>query len=60
LNPEVLTFSGPPTPESVTSWAQAKQWFNFGRLELDRDGELTAAIVNTAGQTKFSVSLAPR
>jgi alkaline phosphatase D len=60
LNPEVLTFFGPPTAESVTTWAQAKEWFNFGTLELDEDGTLTAAIVNTAGQTQFSLTLAPQ
>jgi alkaline phosphatase D len=59
LNPEVLTFFGPPTPEAVTSWEQAKHWFNFGTLELDRSGRLTAAIVNTAGQRQFSLTLSP-
>jgi alkaline phosphatase D len=60
LNPEVLTFFGPPTPEAVTTWDEAKQWFNFGTLEVDRNGRLTAAIVNTAGQTRFSLTLVPR
>lgn len=60
LNPEVLTFYGPPTAESVTSWQEAKRWLNFGTLEFGRDGTLTAAIVNTAGQSRFSVALTPR
>jgi alkaline phosphatase D len=60
LGPEVLTFFGPPTPESVRTWKEAKRWFNFGMLESDRDGELTAEIVNTAGQTQFSLTLRPR
>jgi alkaline phosphatase D len=60
LNPEVLTFYGPPTAEAVTSWSEAKRWLNFGTLELDRDGQLTAEIVNTAGQTQFSLTLRPR
>jgi alkaline phosphatase D len=60
LNPEVLTFFGPPTPEAVTTWEQAKHWFNFGTLELDRSGSLTAAIVNTAGQRQFSLTLSPQ
>ena len=60
LNPEVLTFFGPPTPEAVTTWTEAKNWFNFGTLELDRSGRLTAAIVNTAGQRQFSLTLVPR
>jgi alkaline phosphatase D len=58
LNPEVLTFFGPsPAP---TSWEEAKRWLNFGTLELDRHGTLTAGIVNTAGERKFSLTLTPR
>ncbi len=60
LNPEVLTFFGPPTTEAVTSWQEAKRWLNFGTLEVDRDGDLTTEIVNTAGQTQFSLTLTPR
>jgi alkaline phosphatase D len=59
LNPEVLTFFGPPTAEAVTTWQEAKRWLNFGTLELARDGELTAEIVNTAGQTQFSMTVTP-
>jgi len=60
LNPEVLNFFGPPSAEAVTSWEEAKRWLNFGTLELDRRGNLTAEIVNTAGQTRFSLTLTPR
>jgi alkaline phosphatase D len=60
LNPEVLTFFGPATPEAVTTWEEAKRWFNFGTLEVDRNGRLTAAIVNTAGERVFSLTLAPQ
>jgi alkaline phosphatase D len=60
LNPEVLTFFGPPTAEAVTTWEEAKRWLNFGTLEFARNGELTAEIVNTAGQTQFSLTLVPR
>jgi alkaline phosphatase D len=56
LNPEVLTFFG----EFVTSWEQAKHFFNFGTLEVERNGELTAEIVNTAGDSQFSLTLTPR
>ena len=56
LNPEVLAFFG----EAVTTWEDAKRFFNFGTLELDRDGELTAEIVNTAGQEQFSLTLTPQ
>jgi alkaline phosphatase D len=60
LNPEVLSFYGPPTAEAVTSWEEAKRWLNFGTLELARDGRLTAEIVNTAGVPQFSLTLTPR
>jgi alkaline phosphatase D len=59
LNPETLAFYGPDTAESVTTWDQAKAWFNFGTLEVDADGTLTAAIVNTAGSAVFEISLEP-
>jgi alkaline phosphatase D len=59
LNPERLAFFGPPSPGAVTSWSEAKHWFNFGELELARDGSLTLRIVNTAGETEFERTLAP-
>ena len=59
LNPESLAFYGPATPEAVTTWEQAKAWFNFGTLEVDADGTLTAAIVNTAGAAVFVLELEP-
>ena len=59
LNPERLVFFGPPSAAAVTSWAQAKQWFNFGELQLDGNGSLTMRIVNTAGETEFQRTLAP-
>jgi alkaline phosphatase D len=58
LNPEVLF--GPRPAAAPTTWEQAKDGFNFGTLEVDRGGRLTAAIVNTAGQTPYSLTLVPR
>jgi alkaline phosphatase D len=57
LNPTVLF--GPRPATTVATWAQAKDGFNFGTLEVDRNGRLTAAYVNTAGQTLYSLTLAP-
>jgi alkaline phosphatase D len=59
LLPEVLAFYRPATPEAVTSWTEAKRWFNFGTLEVDTGGALTAGIVNTAGERIFEVTLSP-
>jgi alkaline phosphatase D len=60
LNPERLAFFGPATPEAVTSWAEAKRWFNFGTLAIDRRGSLTMRIVNTAGERAFQLEVMPR
>jgi alkaline phosphatase D len=59
LNPGRLAFFGPPSAGTVTSWSEAKHWFNFGELELARDGSLTIRIVNSAGQTEFEQTLKP-
>jgi alkaline phosphatase D len=59
LNPERLAFYAPPSAAAVTSWEQAKQWFNFGELDFGRDGSLTMRIVNTAGATAFERTLTP-
>jgi alkaline phosphatase D len=59
LNPERLFFFGPATPEAVTSWTEAKRWFNFGTLEVAADGTLTAGIADTAGETEFELELTP-
>ena len=59
LAPEVLTFYGPATAESVMTWEEAKRWLNFGTLEVSASGSLRAGIVNTAGERVFSLTLAP-
>jgi alkaline phosphatase D len=59
LHPERLFFFGPATPEAVTSWTEAKRWFNFGTLEVAADGTLTAGIADTAGETEFELELTP-
>jgi alkaline phosphatase D len=59
LSPESLFFNGPASAGDVTTWAEAKRWFNFGMLEVSRDGTLIARIVDTAGQNRFSLELDP-
>jgi alkaline phosphatase D len=59
LRPEVLSFFGPATAEAVTTWDEAKRWFNFGTLEIARHGTLTLGIVNTHGERPFSLTLSP-
>jgi alkaline phosphatase D len=60
LTPEVLFFHGPASPNDVTNWAEAKRWFNFGVLDVERDGDLTAEVVDTAGDLQFSLTLEPQ
>ncbi len=59
LNPEVLFFHGPASPADVTTLEGAKHWFNFGTLEVAARGQLTAEVVNTAGESQFSLTLDP-
>jgi hypothetical protein len=50
---------GPAAATDVTTWEQAKSWFNFGTLEIDADGTLEAGIVDTAGHRRFEMRLPP-
>ena len=59
LSPEVLSFYGPASASDVTTWSEAKRWFNFGTLEVAPDGALTAGIVTTAGDRVFTLRLGP-
>lgn len=59
LSPQRLAMVGPATANEVTTWAQAKSWFNFGTLEIDEDGTLKAGIVDTAGDRRFEMRLSP-
>jgi alkaline phosphatase D len=59
LVPDRLVFVGPPSAADVTTWDAAKTWFNFGTLEVDADGTLTAAIVDTGGDPRFELELRP-
>ena len=59
LDPERLAFFGPQSPEAVTSWEQAKGWFNFGTLEIEPDGTLIAGIVDGHGGSQFELELDP-
>ena len=59
LDPERLAFFAPPSSGAVTSWSEAKRWFNFGELELTRSGLLSIRIINTAGDIEFERTLTP-
>jgi len=57
LHPERLYFWGPPTPESITSLAEAKRWFNYAVAEVDTEGVFSFRIVNARGETVVSQTL---
>jgi alkaline phosphatase D len=59
LDPERLAFFAPPSPGAVTTWTEAKHWFNFGELDIGRRGALTMRVVNTAGEVEFERTLRP-
>jgi alkaline phosphatase D len=59
LNPERLFLYAPLSADAVTSWDEAKRWFNFGALAIAADGTLTAQIVNTAGDAVETLQLRP-
>jgi len=58
LSPERLAVVGPAAATDVTTWEQAKSWFNFGTIEIDEDGTLEAAIIDTVGDRRFEMRLA--
>jgi alkaline phosphatase D len=59
LDPERVAFFGPETAADVTTWEEAKSWFNFGTLEIDSDGTLDVAIVDATGAARFEQRLLP-
>lgn len=52
-------FFGPDTAAGVTTWEQAKRWFNFGLLSIDSTGNARIRIKNTNGETVFDETVQP-
>lgn len=59
FRPERLFFYGPPTADSITSFADAVHWFSFGMIEVLASGRLSVSIVNGEGQTVYRMALVP-
>lgn len=57
LNPERLLYYAPAEASDVTTFAEARRWFNFGVLDVAADGLLTARIVNGLGEEVFRLTL---
>jgi len=59
FHPKRLFTHAPKTPESVNGYADAKQWLNFGLVEVDAEGALTVAVKNALGEEVFSQRFEP-
>ncbi len=57
LNAESLFFFGAGSSNDVTTWEQAKSWFNYGAIRIDEYGALTASINNITGEAMYEVNL---
>jgi alkaline phosphatase D len=60
FNPDRLFFYGPAYVGEPRTWAQAKHWFNYGQVDIDRTGFLTVSIRNVDGEAVRQVRLAPK
>lgn len=60
LNPEQLFFFGANSNKDVTTWEQAKSWFNYGAMEIDENGRMTASINDIDGKALYEISVDPR
>jgi alkaline phosphatase D len=60
LNPEQLFFFGAENRNDVTTWEQAKSWFNYGAMKIDENGRMTASINGIDGNNLYEISVDPR
>lgn len=60
LNPERLFFFGADSADAVTTWPQAKSWFNYGAMRVDADGRMSASLRNVDGASVYEVTVEPR
>ena len=58
FNPNRLFFYGPEKP--IESYEASKQWMNYGRIEIERDGRLKLSVVNGLGEVVYELGLTPR
>lgn len=59
LGTESLFFYGPESANAVTSWQEAKKWFNYGLIDIDESGKLTASLRKTDGEEVYRLTLSP-
>lgn len=59
LNPQRLFYHAPSNTDPVSSYREAISFFNFGVIRVQRDGRLTAQIINTNGKHLYEITLQP-
>lgn len=59
LGSESLFFWGPESSLDVTTWEEAKVWFNYGVIDIDDNGNLTMSVKDTVGKTLYEQKLTP-
>jgi alkaline phosphatase D len=59
LGTERLFKYGPPTAESIKNFEEARNWFNFGVVDIDKLGKLTARLINSHGRSVYELLLEP-
>jgi len=59
LHPERLFVYGPPDPQGIHGFDDARPWFTFSIVDVDEQGSLTLRVVNGAGTTVYTTSLEP-
>lgn len=59
FHPERLVFWGPESPDAISSYRDAMHWFNFGEIEIDEAGSLTARVRTADGTVAYELGLRP-
>ena len=59
LGTESLFFHGPESFLDVETWEQAKTWFNYGTIEIDKYGNLNTQVKGVNGETLYSLDINP-
>lgn len=60
LSTESLFFFGADSAADVTSWEQAKAWFNYGAITIDEYGRLKASLRGVNGKAVYEIEVDPR
>ena len=59
LKPERLFYHAPPSAEAVTSFAEARRWFNYGVIRIDPYDRLQFVLADGFGEVRQTLLLQP-